>query len=310
MRMTKRGETLILAAWLGLGATALLIVLRVLQLPMLLDVDTGLLSLSTGLIVLPCLVLAVLAWLCRGACRERVEVCDSATAPVALVTMLAGGVLAVSSLWELFSWRIFEKIPAPETAQLEGLALPLLWLYLLCGVAGGVALVAFGGQVASEGGTRIGMSSFPLLLPVVWMWFRLARYEMSYASAVRLSESFFDFAMLVFEILLLFKLARFASGIGSTRPGMLVFYGLGAGMFGVGGPLVRLCMYLLGDTQAYQASGLAGGVDFVLGLMAFFWAFALAKGQCVGAAEGEASSSEEDAEGSEPLFLIMDTKRE
>lgn len=303
MRRIKRRGTLPLAVWLGLGATALLVVLRALQLPTLLDVDTGLFSLNTGLIALPCLVLAVLAWLCRGARGERVEVCGTAAAPVALMTLLTGGVLTACSLWELFSWQAYGKIPAPETAQLEGLALPLLWLYLLCGVAGGIALIAFGGQVASEGGTRIGMSSFPLLLPVVWMWFRLARYEMSYASAVRLSESFFDFAMLVFEILFLFKLARFASGIGNTRPGMLVFYGLGVGMFSVGGPLVRLCMYLLGDAQAYQASGLAGVADFALGLMAFFWAFALAMGQSDGVPE-------EEADDSEPLFLIMDTKRE
>ena len=80
------------------------------------------------------------------------------------------------------------------------------FLCVLFSLIGAVSLVRFGLQVASEDGTRIGMSTWPLLAPVLWVWFRLVWYEMSYVSAVRLNESYFDYMMLIFEILFFFKL--------------------------------------------------------------------------------------------------------
>ncbi len=267
------------AALVGLIMTAVTLVLRVVLMPTLLDGETGRFSMSGIVIALLVLTLIVLALLGLRTSRRRIEVTGAATMPVALLTMAAGGVLGVSSLWECGRYLLDGTVPEPQAAQLAGLAMPLLWLYLLCGIAGGVGLVYFGLRMAAEGGTRIGMSAVSLLLPVLWMWFRLARYEMSYASAVRLSESFYDFLMFILEMLFLFKLARYASGIGNTTPGSLMFYAMGTALFAITGPLTRLCMFLLGDTEAYLASRLPGAADLAIGVMALGYALAWVYGQ-------------------------------
>ena len=305
------------AVLLGLGMTAVTLVLRVVLMPTLRDGETGRFSMSAWVIVLLLLTLAALGILGWLAPRQRIDVAGGAAVPVALFTMAAGGVLTGVSLWETVRYVTAGTVPEPQSAQLTGLAVPLLWLYLLSGLAGGVGLVRFGLQMAAEGGTRIGMSSVPLLLPVLWMWFRLARYEMSYVSAVRLSESFYDFVMFILEMLFLFKLARFASGIGNTRPGMLTFYAMGTAIFAISGPLTRLCMYLLGDTEAYLASHLAGVEDLAIGVMALAFGLALVYGQssCPPQAssddcgesgpEGEVAAS---PDGEEPVLPEPDTQ--
>lgn len=266
------------AVLIGSVMTAVILVLRVWLMPTLRDGDTGRFAMSGAVIGLMLATLIVLGILGLLTPRRRIDVTGRAALPLALLTMAAGAVLAGSSLWEMLEYWIGGIMPEPQAAQLAGLAVPLLWLYLLCGIGGGVGLVCFGLRMAAEGGTRIGMSSVPLLLPVLWMWFRLARYEMSYASAVRLSESFYDFAMFLLEMLFLFKLARYASGIGTTKPGLLTFYALGTALFAVTGPLTRLCMFLLGDTEAYLASQLAGAPDLAIGVMALGYAAAWAYG--------------------------------
>ena len=290
------------AALVGLVMTAVTLVLRVVLMPTLLDGETGRFSMSAAVIALMVLTLAALAVLGALAPRRRIEVTGSAALPTALLTMLAGGVLTGASLWECGSYILSGAVPEPQAAQLTGLATPLLWLYLLCGMAGGVGLVYFGLHMAAEGGTRIGMSAAPLLLPVLWMWFRLARYEMSYASAVRLSESFYDFVMFILEMLFLFKLARYASGIGNTTPGSLLFYALGTALFAITGPLTRLCMFLIGDTEAYLASRLPGVTDLAIGVMALGYALAWVYGQLQLPPEGaeEEPLSVEDEEEETP----------
>lgn len=282
------------AALVGMIMTAVTLVLRVAWMPTLLDGETGRFSMSGIVIALLVLTLVVLALLGLWTNRRRIEVEGSATLPVALLTMVAGGVLGVSSLWESGRYLLDGTVPEPQAAQLTGLATPLLWLYLLCGIAGGAGLIYFGLRMTAEGGTRIGMSAVPLLLPVLWMWFRLARYEMSYASAVRLSESFYDFLMFILEMLFLFKLARYASGIGNTTPGSLMFYAMGTALFAITGPLTRLCMFLLGDTEAYLASRLPGAVDLAIGVMALSYALAWVYGQSQQPLE-ESADEEESA---------------
>ena len=285
------------AALVGGGMTAVTLVLRVALMPTLRDDDTGRFAMSGAVIGVMLVTLIALGIFGLLTPRRRIDVTGAAALPVALLTMVAGGVLTGGSLWEMLDYWISGVMPEPEAAQLAGLAVPLLWLYLLCGIGGGAGLVYFGLRMAAEGGTRIGMSAAPLLLPVLWMWFRLARYEMSYASAVRLSESFYDFGMFLLEMLFLFKLARYASGIGSVKPGPLVFYALGTALFAITGPLTRLCMFLLGDTEAYLASQLAGAPDLAIGIMALGYALAWAYGSPrLPESESGVSGSGEDAE--------------
>ena len=147
--------------------------------------------------------------------------------------------------------------------------------FLVFGVLGAVALVRWGLQTVAEGGTRRGMSAFGALAPVMWVWFRLAWYEMSYASTVGWSEKFYDFLMVIFELLFLFKLARFVSGVGKTTTGGMLFWAMAAAMFALSGPLTRVLLYFTGGAEAYLASELAGVADFGIGVLALAFGWSL-----------------------------------
>ena len=120
-----------------------------------------------------------------------------------------------------------------------------------------------------DGYSRRGSYRVWALAPVAWIWFRLARYEMSYASAVSVSQSFYDFMMMIFTLLFFFSLARYVAGVGEKFPRMLTVYAFCTGLFGISAPLTRFAMYMMGETAAYNASQLATALDLVIGIFAF-----------------------------------------
>jgi hypothetical protein len=112
----------------------------------------------------------------------------------------------------------------------------------------------------------------------MWLWFRLAWYEMSYTSTVGWSEKFYDFLMVIFALLFVFKLARFVSGIGRATTGEMLFYAMMTAMLSLSGPLVRVCLYFTGGAEAYIASDLAGMADFGIGVLALVFGWSLVRG--------------------------------
>ena len=108
---------------------------------------------------------------------------------------------------------------------------------------------------------------------------RLARYEVSYASAVAVSDSFYDFVMLIFALLFFFSFARYLSGVGAGKNRLLFFFALMTALFCLSGPLTRLCLYMTGQGDAYNASRLAGVIDGVVGAFALLFAFVQAFGK-------------------------------
>ena len=262
---------------IALVMTALVLILRVVLMPLLRDPDTGRFMLSAAILVPMALAVAVLAVIAFFVPRERVDIAKGATVSVSLTALFAGAMLAIETLWDAFNFVFYRTTPAPASTTVTGVSGVVLGLLFMCGIGGGVYLVLWGMQLASEDGTRVGMGAWGALLPVLWVWMRLARYEMSYASAAALTDVFYDFLMLIFEMLFLFKMARFVSGIGKTTPGGLMFLSLGTALFTLTGTLTRVAMYLMQDTTAYLSSELAGFSDFAIGLMALAFASALCK---------------------------------
>ena len=122
------------------------------------------------------------------------------------------------------------------------------------------------------------------------MWFRLVRYELSYASAVRVSQSFYDFVMLIFTLLFLFSFARYISGTGERKPPeksgrMLLVYALCAAVMSLSGPVTAFAMAVSGQTAAFNACRMAGLTDFGMGILALSTALTLAFAHPVPAAE-------------------------
>ncbi|MBQ9859677.1 MAG: hypothetical protein IJO76_03250 [Clostridia bacterium] len=283
-------------AWLSVGLTTAAVLLRGWLLPSLRDGETGLFAsggVAVMLLLLGLVALAVLAFLGK---EPRVEITGKGGLWLAISLLIGGGLLLVSDLWECWVWLAMGELPPPQAADDTVLGIVALILQLLCGFLGSLALVRLGLVLLSEGATRRGMAAWSGLAPVLWMWFRLARYEMSYISAVRLSQSFFDVMMFVLELLFLFKLARYTAGAGKVNAGSLQFLACSTAVFSLSGPLVRLAMYFVGDAEAFLASRLAGLPDVAVGLVALAIAFALPVGestvQSVSAPEEEESETE------------------
>ena len=262
----------------GLASLAV-IAMRVWLTPAVRDWETGLFSTNYWVIglMLVCLVaLVVMGRLCGTNRREITGRCSVA---MGVVLLLTGVTLAVSEVLSLLG--AFPNLTnaismlgfMPDGVSLFSPSLQVLQNVI--GVASGCMLVLLSMRLFSEGATRRGIAQWSVLLPVVWMWLRLVNYEMSYASMVRIEDSFFGFVMMLLEMWFLFKLARYVAGVGNVSMGSLLACSLSTAMFALTAPVVRLCMYLLQDYAAYEAS-LATAVDFVVGVLATGVALALA----------------------------------
>ena len=272
----KKASRMRLIIWLGVIASVVIFALRVVLLPMVRALDTGRFSIR-GLVV--CLVLVffgVLAMRVRGLRLSRVEISGRYSVWLTCGLCIAGGSMVVTCLWDLVNWWLTGNIPAPVAAEMTSLTWASLLLSLAFGVLGGVVLVWLGLRITGEGATRAGMAAWSVLAPVLWMWFRLFRYEMSYVSVTNLSESFYDFALFIVELLFLFQFARYVSGVGKPNTGSLLFYAVVMAAFGISGPLVRVCTYLLDDGGLYMTGGLSGLPDLAIGVLALVLSCALA----------------------------------
>ncbi|MGN0171465.1 MAG: hypothetical protein ACI39E_01625 [Acutalibacteraceae bacterium] len=185
------------------------------------------------------------------------------------ICTFSGAVLALSILLDTFSWLVYGQIPPPNNAILNTTDLVTLICTLLFGLAGGIFLTWQGFCWMSRDNRRRSLRSWLALTPVLWLWFRLARYEVSYASTIDIGENFFDFALLIFSVLFFLQFARYLSSIGKPpRSGLL---------------LCALCTVMISLSDApVTIFGIASGeplgklllaiVDSVIGLFALYMA--------------------------------------
>lgn len=261
---------------LGGGMTVVTVILRVVLMPFLRDGDTGRFLTNYVAIAVVVATLLALAFVAPHAYRRRVDIPDSHALPTAIAAIVAGGILGVSTICQAVRWFTNRTLPEPGQLQVNTLTMAVLYGMLVFGILGAIGLIRWGLQVAAECGTRRGMGAWGMLAPVMWAWFRLAWYEMAYASTVGWSEKFFDFLMVIAQMLFLFKLARFVSGIGKATTGEMLFYAMGAALFSLSGPLTRVLLFFFDGAEAYTASALAGFADFGIGAVAFVFAWSLA----------------------------------
>ncbi len=261
--------------WGSAAATAVTLLLRIWLTPTLRDSDTG--RFENGWPIVALLVAAVVALLLGG--RQippvRRELTGGRAVAVSLAALLTGGCLGIVTLWEGWLWLAEGILPPPDNAPGGALGDIAVALTFLFGLLGGITFIRLGLLLTAEGATRRGMLAWGALAPVLWMWFRLVRYEVSYASALGLAETFYDFGLFMVELVFLFLFARYISGVGTVSVGTLLAFSCATAVFGISGPLTRLAMYLIGDSDAYEAAGLAGVTDFAVGVLALVLAFAL-----------------------------------
>ncbi len=265
------------AAILAAVMTAAVLLLRVTLTPLMQDSDTGVFHLSY--IVIAVMTVSVIAFFVLTLIGKKGVggVARPLVTPVAMVCVAAGAVLVLSSLYDVFNWVTLHRTPPPNATVTGKADAIFLILTIVFGVLGGVFLIRAGFAWSARHKSARGLSPLWALAPTLWIWMRLARYEMSYASAIDVSQSFYDFVMLIFTLLFLFAFARYVSGIdGGKKPRMILPYALCTALFSLSGTLTRLVMYNLQDSMAYTASELAGFADFGIGLFALIFAFSLA----------------------------------
>lgn len=294
-----------------IAATILATVMRVLLTPGMQDADTGAFHLSyvvIGILLAGILAAFVLVFTGDGPIPHIHELSKQSCAPLAVAALIFGSCLIGASLLYTWMWMVFGDTPAPNSqviSQLDGISLALT---LLFGVLAGLFMVWLGITLLS-GKQPVRTSSLALaaLAPVVWTWVRLVRYEVSYASAIQVYQSFYDFVMLIFTMLFLFAFARYLTGTGEKSPRMLFACGLCTVLLSVSGPIAGILLYMNGETAAYNSSRLADATDFGAGIFALVLTATLAFVKTVPAKE---DADELPLDSEQPAAPLEETEQE
>lgn len=295
--------------WIGCAVTVAVTAMRVLMTPLSRDPDTGRFTVNMVVIAVALAATAVMALLAALGDKRRVDLDARAVRPFAAATLAAGVLIGANGAFDLVAWYLIDRVPPPQTAMVGAVPIALVTITGAMAIVAGLVLVLFSRQMFKTRGTCAGMCSWELLIPVLWLWFRLTRYLMSYASAVSLDECIYDFGMFVAELLFVFKLARYVSGIGATSVTGMMAYAMSAAVWSLSAALSRGCMYLLGDTQAYLAS-LADFSNFGVGLLALAFAGGLWYAAYHDSVEESPAPPAEDSGDADAPVLLMESLEE
>ncbi len=251
------------------AATVLLTVFRLNILPGWHQWHIGPIDADYLMIFLVAAVTATLFFLCRSK-EETVRQPHGRWRPAAgWACTFFGAVLTLCVVADVYVWVRYGQVPPPNDAILHAPDLITLIGTLIFGLAGGVCLMWQGycWMTADRRSSRA--RAWLALAPVLWMWFRLARYEVSYASTVDIGENFFEFALMIFGLIFLFCFARAVSRIGPPpRTALLTFAlltamtaisGLPANIIAVGNgqPLGALMITIVDGTMGIFAAVMA-----------------------------------------------------
>lgn len=290
---------------LGVLGAVLTVVLRVWVYPADRDIDTGMFVTNVPVIILTLVLtaaLAALVFVSRGGPRQ--EVAGKPALLLSVMLLAVGAACAFTGVADIVA-LVRESKNGLGTQTVT----PLQWLEKIFCLLGGVALVRLGLSLASESATRRGIAQWSLLAPVLWLWLVLANYEMSYASMVRLSDGFFTLMSYIFEMLFLFYFARYMAGVGKVGSHTLLFFSCGATLFAISAPGVKMIMYLMQDSEAYNAAGATGVLDLAVGLLALTVSIALCQSLSVPPAEKaekEESAEQESVEWDSEVISVED----
>lgn len=261
-----------------IAATILTTILRVWLTPQMQDSQTGNFHISyviIGVMLAFLAIIAVLVLTGKGDLPHTNRMIRHSRMPMAVSGVLFGSVLLITSMFDGWKWMVYDKTPPPNEYVISRLDSITLTFTLLLGIIAGLFFIWLGFKLGSS---EINLSpAFALgaLAPVLWIWVRLVRYEVSYASAIPVEQSFYDFVMLIFTMLFLFSFARYISKIGDRSPRLLLVYALAAALLSLSGSVASIALFMLGETEAYGSSNLAGMADMSAGVFAICTAFTM-----------------------------------
>ena len=269
-----------LALWIAALMTVVVIALRLTLVPWAQGLKNPLIHpgyIVVGLILLAIAALFVLLRMGREEVPYLPSVGGRWMLPMAVTTIAVGGCVLFNTVVEMYMWSAYGVTPPPGTQVSGGVDRLALFLTMIFGVLAGVYFVRLGAAWLHTDSSCKGIFPLWALAPTFWIWVRLARYQVSYASAVEVHESFYDFAMLIMSMLFLFAFARVMSDVNPKKPYITLFFALCTALLSVSGSVARVFLYLVGEGDLSRAGQLAGISDFAVGLLAtafvLYWLF-------------------------------------
>lgn len=250
--------------------TVVVTVLRVTLVPWLQSMDTGLFNLSYIVVAVMVVTLIAVFVLLRMGMYEMPTlplVKGRWLLPIGIAVMAVGACILLTTVVDMYFWAALGVAPPPGKTVTGNVDRIALFLSMIFGALAGIYFIRLGLSWVREQREYRGLMPLWALAPAFWIWMRLARYEVSYASAVEVHESFYDFAMLLMSMLFLFMLARQMANVNAKRPYLTLFFAMGTVFLSVSGSLARVILFLLGEGDAYRAGQLAGVSDFAVGVL-------------------------------------------
>jgi len=230
---------------------------------------------SVSYIVIGAIALAlVILFFLMGKTAEVPRVRRKAIIPAAAAGVLFGATLVLSTVWDIVQLAVNNISPPPGDYVTGNIDWILLIGIFVFGVLGGVFMIQLCLRWITSGHSRSSALVYAALIPPLWMWMRLARYELSYASAVDVSKSFYDFVMFILALLFLFGFARYISGIGRQK--RLPFFAAGTAILALSGTLAHYFFQITNNADGLAATVLLGPADLTLGIFALLMVYVLA----------------------------------
>ncbi len=254
-----------IACYITAAVTVLFMVLRIVA-AVHPHLSVGSFSLEDCMISIAILSMLAITLLCFSKSNTVSRFTESTQSAIGWIATFSGAMLIMSTVLDLFCWIIYHQVPPPNRHILNNVDFYSLVCSLLFGACGGVFMILQGFNWMAQSTRHQKWLAWLSLTPVLWMWFRLARYEISYASTIDISESFFDFASLVTASLFFLQLARVLTGIGAQPKNGLVIFAFFTTIASLSG--APLTFYRLSQ-GATISNLLIAIVDATVGLLAF-----------------------------------------
>ena len=193
---------------------------------------------------------------------------------MAVATALTGALLTVSSAFIAQRWFVRGEMPFPQKLLPTVVDTVFLYGLIFSGFFGGVCFLFLAARWLQRREAFRGMFPLAVLLPLVWTWFRLLRFEISHVSTLGLFRNVFDLGMLAAEMLFFLSFARYVSGVAEERkPRFFVGIALCTGMLCTVSVLTKFAMLCSQEAAAFSESALVTAPDLGVAVLAFATAF-------------------------------------
>ncbi len=285
---------------------AVLSVLRILAMPQIAQGNTR--GIQNILLALFTVAAMVFLLICGGGKQPARCIRGRAFTVVTTGVLFTGVAMIVSAVTVVMDWVQKGLLPYPANSIAGDTDEVFLYLLAAFGAIGGAVLILMGIRWFSRGRTLRGILRVASLAPVVWMWIRIGRYEISYMSSLNVYLHFYDLLLLLFEMVFFLWFARYVSGAAEDLPRFSTGISLCTGVLATVACVTRVAMLIAGNKEAFDLCGLVTAPDLGVAVLALSFAFGHWTAPETDDYEEvpEDGDDEEDGEDGSPFLLLTE----